>query len=166
MTSIPFRIGHGYDVHRLVPDRDLILGGVKIPHETGLLGHSDADVLTHAIMDALLGALALGDIGKLFPDNDPAYKGADSLELAKAVIREVRNRGWDVVNIDATVLAQAPKLAPHIVSMRENIAKALAIDVDAVGVKATTEEKLGFTGEKLGIAAHAVCLLGRVSKDQ
>ena len=124
MNSIPFRIGHGYDVHRLVPDRDLILGGVKIPHETGLLGHSDADVLTHAIMDALLGALALGDIGKLFPDNDPAYKGADSLELAKAVIREVRNQGWDVVNIDATVLAQAPKLAPHIIAMRENIAKA------------------------------------------
>ena len=166
MTSIPFRIGHGYDVHRLVPDRDLILGGVNIPHETGLLGHSDADVLTHAIMDALLGALALGDIGKLFPDNDPTYKGADSLELAKVVIREIRNRGWDVVNIDATVLAQAPKLAPHILAMRENIAKALAIDVNAVGVKATTEEKLGFTGEKLGIAAHAVCLLGRISEDQ
>ena len=166
MTSIPFRIGHGYDVHRLVPDRDLILGGVNIPHETGLLGHSDADVLTHAIMDALLGALALGDIGKLFPDNDPTYKGADSLELAKVVIREIRNRGWDVINIDATVLAQAPKLAPHILAMRENIAKALAIDVNAVGVKATTEEKLGFTGEKLGIAAHAVCLLGRISEDQ
>ena len=166
MTSIPFRIGHGYDVHRLVPDRDLILGGVNIPHETGLLGHSDADVLTHAIMDALLGALALGDIGKLFPDNDPTYKGADSLELAKVVIREIRNRGWDVVNIDATVLAQAPKLAPHILAMRENIAKALAIDMNAVGVKATTEEKLGFTGEKLGIAAHAVCLLGRISEDQ
>ena len=166
MTSIPFRIGHGYDVHRLVPDRDLILGGVNIPHETGLLGHSDADVLTHAIMDALLGALALGDIGKLFPDNDPTYKGANSLELAKVVIREIRNRGWDVVNIDATVLAQAPKLAPHILAMRENIAKALAIDVNAVGVKATTEEKLGFTGEKLGIAAHAVCLLGRISEGQ
>ena len=166
MSQLPFRIGHGYDVHRLVEGRDLILGGVNIPHETGLLGHSDADVLTHAIMDALLGALALGDIGKLFPDNDPAYKGADSLELAKAVIREVRNQGWDVVNIDATVLAQAPKLAPHIIAMRENIAKALAIDVNAVGVKATTEEKLGFTGEKLGIAAHAVCLLGRISKDQ
>ena len=162
MNSIPFRIGHGYDVHRLVSDRDLILGGVKIPHETGLLGHSDADVLTHAIMDALLGALALGDIGKLFPDNDPAYKGADSLELAKKVISEVRSRGWDVVNIDATVLAQAPKLAPHIPAMRENIARALSVDVSAVGVKATTEEKLGFTGEKLGIAAHAVCLLGRV----
>lgn len=162
MNSIPFRIGHGYDVHRLVSDRDLILGGVKIPHETGLLGHSDADVLTHAIMDALLGALALGDIGKLFPDNDPAYKGADSLELAKKVISEVRSRGWDVVNIDATVLAQAPKLAPHIPAMRENIARALSVDVSAVGVKATTEEKLGFTGEKLGIAAHAICLLGRV----
>ena len=161
MNSVPFRIGHGYDVHRLVPDRDLILGGVKIPHETGLLGHSDADVLTHAIMDALLGALALGDIGKLFPDNDPAYKGADSLVLAKAVVAEIRKRGWDIVNIDATVLAQAPKLAPHIVSMRENLAKALQINVDAVSVKATTEEKLGFTGEKLGIAAHAVCLLGQ-----
>ena len=161
MNSVPFRIGHGYDVHRLVPDRDLILGGIKIPHETGLLGHSDADVLTHAIMDALLGALALGDIGKLFPDNDPAYKGADSLVLAKAVVAEIRKRGWDIVNIDATVLAQAPKLAPHIVSMRENLAKALQINVDAVSVKATTEEKLGFTGEKLGIAAHAVCLLGQ-----
>ena len=166
MKSFPFRIGHGYDVHRLVPDRDLILGGVKIPHETGLLGHSDADVLTHAIMDALLGALALGDIGKLFPDNDPAYKGADSLMLARAVIREVRRHGWDVVNIDATVLAQAPKLAPHILAMRKNLAQALEIDVEAVGVKATTEEKLGFTGEKLGIAAHAVCLLGRAEYEK
>ena len=157
MSSIPFRIGHGYDVHRLVPDRDLILGGVKIPHETGLLGHSDADVLTHAIMDALLGALALGDIGKLFPDNDPAYKGADSLVLAKAVIREIHSRGWKISNVDATILAQAPKLAPHIFAMRENLANALESEIDAISVKATTEEKLGFTGEKLGIAAHAVC---------
>ena len=164
MNSVPFRIGHGYDVHRLVPDRDLILGGVKIPHETGLLGHSDADVLTHAIMDALLGALALGDIGKLFPDNDPAYKGADSLVLAKAVVAEIRKRGWGIVNIDATVLAQAPKLAPHIISMRENLAKALQINVDAVSVKATTEEGLGFTGEKLGICAHAVCLLEKLNQ--
>ena len=162
MSALPFRIGHGYDVHRLVPDRDLILGGVKIPHETGLLGHSDADVLTHAVMDALLGALALGDIGKLFPDNDPAYKGADSLRLAEAVIREISSRGWKIVNIDATVLAQAPKLAPHIPQMRENLARALQTEVDAISVKATTEEKLGFTGEKLGIAAHAVCLLERI----
>ena len=162
MSALPFRIGHGYDVHRLVPDRDLILGGVKIPHETGLLGHSDADVLTHAVMDALLGALALGDIGKLFPDNDPAYKGADSLHLAEAVIREISSRGWKIVNIDATVLAQAPKLAPHIPQMRENLARALQTEVDAISVKATTEEKLGFTGEKLGIAAHAVCLLERI----
>ncbi|MBR7098203.1 MAG: 2-C-methyl-D-erythritol 2,4-cyclodiphosphate synthase, partial [Clostridia bacterium] len=130
MNVLPFRIGHGYDVHRLVADRDLILGGVKIPHETGLLGHSDADVLTHAIMDSILGALALGDIGKLFPDNDPAYKGADSLKLAEAVMREVRARGWDISNIDATVLAQAPKLAPHIAAMRENLAAALGVSTD------------------------------------
>lgn len=162
MNVLPFRIGHGYDVHRLVADRDLILGGVKIPHETGLLGHSDADVLTHAIMDSILGALALGDIGKLFPDNDPAYKGADSLKLAEAVMREVRARGWDISNVDATVLAQAPKLAPHIAAMRENLAAALGVSTDAISVKATTEEKLGFTGEKLGIAAHAVCLLQKI----
>ncbi len=162
MSALPFRIGHGYDVHRLVPDRDLILGGVKIPHETGLLGHSDADVLTHAVMDALLGALAIGDIGKLFPDNDPAYKGADSLRLAEAVMREIESRGWKIVNIDATVLAQAPKLAPHIQQMRENLSRVLHTEVDAISVKATTEEKLGFTGEKLGIAAHAVCLLERI----
>ncbi len=162
MSALPFRIGHGYDVHRLVPDRDLILGGVKIPHETGLLGHSDADVLTHAVMDALLGALALGDIGKLFPDNDPAYKGADSLCLAEAVMREIASRGWRIVNVDATVLAQAPKLAPHIPQMRENLSRVLNTEVDAISVKATTEEKLGFTGEKLGIAAHAVCLLERI----
>ena len=162
MNALPFRIGHGYDVHRLVADRDLILGGVKIPHETGLLGHSDADVLTHAIMDSILGALALGDIGKLFPDNDPTYKGADSLKLAEAVMREVRARGWDISNVDATVLAQAPKLAPHIPAMRENLAAALGVAPDAISVKATTEEKLGFTGEKLGIAAHAVCLLQKI----
>ena len=159
MNALPFRVGHGYDVHRLVADRKLILGGVHIPHETGLLGHSDADVLTHAVMDALLGALALGDIGKFFPDNDPAYLGADSLQLAKEVVGFIRHEGWEIGNVDATILAQAPKLAPHILSMRQNLADALGIPVDRVGVKATTEEKLGFTGEKLGIAAHAVCLL-------
>ena len=159
MSKFPFRIGHGYDVHRLVPDRRLILGGVDIPHETGLLGHSDADVLTHAIMDALLGAASLGDIGKLFPDTDAQYKGADSLLLAREVAKQVRLSGYEIGNIDATVLAQAPKLAPHIPAMRENVASALGIDVDQVGIKATTEEKLGFTGEKLGMAAHAVCIL-------
>ena len=161
MNLPPFRIGHGYDVHRLVENRRLILGGVEIPHERGLLGHSDADVLTHAVMDALLGALALGDIGKLFPDNDPAYEGADSLKLATRVAEHVRAAGWEIGNVDATVIAQAPKLAPHVSAMRQGIANALGIDVDRVGVKATTEEKLGFTGEKLGIAAHAVCLLFR-----
>ena len=162
--SIPlFRIGHGYDVHRLVPDRRLILGGVDIPHETGLLGHSDADVLTHAVMDALLGALALGDIGKHFPDTDPAYAGADSLALAKEVTNLVTREGYEICNVDATVLAQAPKLAPHIPFMRQNIANALGVSIDRVSVKATTEEKLGFTGEKLGIAAHAVCLLQKAT---
>ena len=159
MSTPLFRIGHGYDVHRLVPDRRLILGGVDIPHETGLLGHSDADVLTHAVMDALLGALALGDIGKLFPDTDPTYAGADSLALMRAVAERVAAEGYEIGNIDATVLAQAPKLAPHIPLMRENIANTLGIATDRVSVKATTEEKLGFTGEKRGIAAHAVCLL-------
>ena len=153
------RIGHGYDVHRLVPDRKLILGGVEIPHETGLLGHSDADLLTHAIMDALLGAAALGDIGKLFPDNDPAYKGADSLLLAAEVMNRITQNGWRVGNVDVTVIAQAPKLAPHIEKMRANLARTLQIDLSQINIKATTEEKLGFTGEKLGIAAHAVCLL-------
>jgi 2-C-methyl-D-erythritol 2,4-cyclodiphosphate synthase len=153
------RIGHGYDVHRLVEGRALILGGVSIPHETGLLGHSDADVLTHAVMDALLGALALGDIGKHFPDTDERWRGADSLRLASAVAALVRKEGYTVGNVDATVLAQAPKLAPHIPQMRKNIADALAVDVDCVSVKATTEEHLGFTGEKRGMAAHAVCLL-------
>ena len=156
------RIGHGYDVHRLVPQRDLILGGVRIEHELGLLGHSDADVLTHAVMDALLGAAALGDIGKLFPDSDPAYLDADSLKLATEVARRLREAGFEISNVDATVIAQAPKLAPHIDAMRENLAKALSIDVTAVSVKATTEEGLGFTGERLGIAAHAVCLLKRI----
>ena len=157
MTDI--RIGHGYDVHRLVVDRKLILGGVEIPHETGLLGHSDADVLLHAISDALLGALALGDIGKHFPDTDPRYAGADSLVLLSRVVTMIHEMGWRVGNIDATVLAQAPKLSPHLAAMRENIAGALGTSADRVSVKATTEEKLGFTGEKLGIAAHAVCLI-------
>ena len=153
------RIGHGYDVHRLVEGRDLILGGVKLEHETGLLGHSDADVLLHAISDALLGAAALGDIGKLFPDNDEKYAGADSLVLLRKVGVHLFNAGYKVVNIDATVIAQAPKLAPHIRDMRANIARALDIDFSAVSVKATTEEGLGFSGEKKGIAAHAVCLI-------
>ena len=153
------RIGHGYDVHRLVEGRRLILGGVDIPHEKGLLGHSDADVLVHAIMDALLGAAALGDIGKLFPDRDPAYASADSLMLAQEVAKRVRDAGYNIVNIDATVIAQAPKLAPHIDAMRRNLAEALGADIGAVSVKATTEEGLGFTGEGLGIAAHAVCLI-------
>ena len=153
------RIGHGYDVHRLVEGRRLILGGVDIPHERGLLGHSDADVLTHAVMDALLGAAALGDIGKLFPDSDPAYAGADSLALAAFVAKRLTDAGWRIGNVDATILAQAPKLAPHIPAMRENLSRALGIPVSDVSVKATTEEGLGFTGEKLGIAAHAVCLI-------
>lgn len=153
------RIGHGYDVHRLVEGRKLILGGVEIPYEKGLLGHSDADVLLHAVMDAVLGAAALGDIGKHFPDNDPAYKGADSLALTRAVAQLVQERGYAVGNIDATILCQAPKLAPHIPAMREHIAAAFGIPVDAVSVKATTEEHLGFTGEGKGIAAHAVVLL-------
>lgn len=153
------RIGHGYDVHRLVEGRKLILGGVEINYEKGLLGHSDADVLLHAISDSLLGAAALGDIGKLFPDNDPAYLGADSLVLLRKVAEHLKENGFSVINVDATVIAQAPKLAPHIQNMRENIAKAIDVDVSCVSVKATTEEKLGFTGEKLGIAAHAVCLI-------
>ena len=153
------RIGHGYDVHRLVEGRKLILGGVEIPHEKGLLGHSDADVLTHAVMDALLGAAALGDIGKLFPDSDPAYAGADSLVLAAEVARCVRAAGYEIGNVDATVLAQRPKLAPPILPMRKKLAAALGITPDAFSVKATTEEGLGFTGHEEGIAAHAVCLL-------
>lgn len=153
------RIGHGYDVHRLVENRPLILGGVTIPYEKGLLGHSDADVLTHAVMDAILGAAALGDIGHLFPDNDPAYDGADSIVLLREVGKVLKECGYTVQNLDATVLAQAPKLAPHIVAMRTNIARALNLPVQAVSVKATTEEGLGFTGTKQGIAAHSVCLL-------
>lgn len=153
------RIGHGYDVHRLVEGRRLVLGGVEIPYEKGLLGHSDADVLLHAISDALLGAAALGDIGKLFPDNDPAYKDADSLVLLRRVGARLKAAGFCPSNIDATVIAQAPKLAPHISEMRRKIAFALGIDVADVSVKATTEEGLGFSGEKLGIAAHAVCII-------
>ena len=153
------RIGHGYDVHKLVEGRRLVLGGIEIPYEKGLLGHSDADVLTHAIMDALLGAAAMGDIGKLFPDRDPAYEGADSLMLAREVAKRVREAGYRIVNVDATVIAQAPKLAPHIDAMRRNLAEALGTDMGAVSVKVTTEEGLGFTGEGLGIAAHAVCLI-------
>ena len=153
------RIGHGYDVHRLVEGRRLIIGGIEIPYEKGLLGHSDADVLLHAICDALLGAAALGDIGHLFPDSDPAYKGADSLALAREVTKLLHAKNYRIGNVDATILAQAPKLAPHIPLMRENLALALGIPVDAVSVKATTEEGLGFTGSGEGIAAHAVCLI-------
>ena len=156
------RIGHGYDVHRLVEGRDLIIGGVNIPYEKGLLGHSDADVLTHAVMDALLGAAALGDIGKHFPDTDPAYKGADSLKLATHVSALLKQKGYRIGNIDATVIAQAPKLSPHIHAMKQNLAHALDCNADQINVKATTEEHLGFTGEGLGIAAHAVCLLERI----
>ena len=153
------RIGHGYDVHRLVEGRKCIIGGVDIPYEKGLLGHSDADVLLHAIMDAVLGAMAAGDIGKLFPDNDPAYKGADSLALTRRVAEVMAERGYRLGNIDATIIAQAPKMAPHIPAMRENIAAAFGVDADCISVKATTEERLGFTGSGEGIAAHAVCLL-------
>ena len=156
-----FRLGHGYDVHRLVLDRDLILGGVKIPFEKGLLGHSDADVLLHAICDSLLGALALGDIGKHFPDSNAQYAGIDSRLLLVKVAELIREKGWQIGNIDATVIAQAPRLSPYIQEIRENIATALNLSLDAVSVKATTEEHLGFTGEGLGIAAHAVCLLFR-----
>ena len=153
------RIGHGYDVHRLVDGRKLILGGVEIPYEKGLDGHSDADVLTHAVMDALLGAAALGDIGKRFPDNDDRYLGADSIELLKAVSAVLTEHGWRLGNLDATVIAQRPKLAPYIDAMCARIAAALGTDVSAVSVKATTEERLGFTGDGSGIAAHAVCLI-------
>ncbi len=155
------RIGHGYDVHRLVEGRKLIMGGVDIPHEKGLLGHSDADVLLHAIADALLGALALGDIGKHFPDTDPAFKGADSMKLLEHVIGLIRAQGYCVGNLDATIIAQRPKMAPHIPAMRENIARACGVEVDRINVKATTEEGLGFTGTGEGISAHAVVLLER-----
>lgn len=153
------RIGHGYDVHRLVEGRRLILGGVDIPWEKGLLGHSDADVLTHALMDALLGAAALGDIGHLFPDRDPAYEGADSIGLLREVVRRLSEAGWKLGNADITVLAQRPKLAPHIPEMRRILADAMGAELSQVSVKATTEEGLGFTGEGLGIAAHAVVLI-------
>lgn len=153
------RIGHGYDVHRLVPERALFLGGVKIDCELGLLGHSDADVLLHAVCDSMLGAAALGDIGKHFPDTDESYKNISSVKLLERTYGMVKDKGYTVENIDATILAQKPKLSPYIEYMRKNIADALSLDIDAVSVKATTEEGLGFTGEELGIAAHAVCLL-------
>ncbi len=153
------RVGMGYDVHRLVEERRLILGGVEIPYEKGLLGHSDADVLLHAIMDAMLGAAALGDIGRHFPDTDPAYKGADSMVLLQACREKLRAAGYRVHNLDALICAQAPKMAPHIETMRANIVRALQLDVDAVNVKATTTERLGFVGDGSGISAYAVCLL-------
>lgn len=153
------RIGHGYDVHKLVEGRKLILAGVEIPHEKGLLGHSDADVLTHALMDALLGACALGDIGHLFPDDDPAYKGANSLELLNEVAQLLKKKGLLVGNVDVTVVAQAPRIAPFVPAMRQNLAKALGLPLERVSVKATTEEHMGFTGRGEGISAHAVCLV-------
>ncbi len=157
------RVGHGYDVHRLVPGRRLILGGVQIPYETGLLGHSDADVLTHAVMDSLLGAAAMGDIGALFPDSDERFSGADSIRLLEKVTAILADAGYQIVNFDATVLAQAPKLRPYIDAMRKRLAQACGIPLDCVSVKATTEEGLGFTGQKEGIAAHAVCLISSES---
>lgn len=160
MTNL--RIGHGYDVHRLVEERPLILGGVNIPWEKGLLGHSDADVLTHAVMDALTGAARLGDIGKLFPDTDPAYKGISSMKLLAQVGKLLTEQGYAVVNIDATLIAQAPKVSPYKQQMAENLAAALGVDVEQINVKATTEEKLGFTGDGSGMAAHAVVLLEKL----
>lgn len=156
------RIGHGYDVHQLAEGRKLIIGGVEIPHTLGLLGHSDADVLTHAVMDAMLGALALGDIGQHFPDTDERFSGADSIALLRHVNALIAGKGWQIGNIDATILAQKPKLAPHITQMRKNICNAVGCNIDQVSVKATTEEKLGFTGQELGIAAHCVVLLERI----
>lgn len=153
------RIGHGYDVHKLVEGRRCIIGGVCIPHTVGLLGHSDADVLLHAVMDAIIGAMALGDIGHLFPDNDNSFKDIDSMILCQRVAEVMKQKGYKIGNIDATVIAQKPKMAPYIDQMRENIASVFETDKDNVSVKATTEEKLGFTGQELGIAAHAVCLL-------
>lgn len=158
------RIGHGYDVHRLTENRKLILGGVEIPYEKGLLGHSDADVLVHALMDAMLGAAAMGDIGKLFPDNDDAYLGADSLVLLKKVSALIREHGYTLSNADCTVIAQRPRLSPFIDEMRKRVAEAAGVEVGRISVKATTEEKLGFTGEGLGIAAHAVVLLEEEAK--
>lgn len=156
------RIGHGYDVHRLVNGRKLILGGVEVEYEKGLLGHSDADVLTHALMDALLGAAALGDIGKLFPDNDDAFLDVDSVKLLKKVCAVVKEHGYKLGNADCTIIAQRPKLAPFIDKMRETLASAMDVPVSALSIKATTEERLGFTGEGLGIAAHAVCLIEEI----
>ena len=156
------RIGHGYDVHRLVEGRALIIGGENIKYERGLLGHSDADVLTHAVMDALLGAAGLGDIGRHFPDSDERYRGADSLVLLSHVVELLASRGWKTVNVDATVIAQAPKLAPHIDRMRENLARVIGVSPIDVNVKATTEERLGFTGSGEGIAAHAVALIEKI----
>ena len=161
MTKL--RVGHGYDVHRLTEGRALILGGVTVPFDRGLLGHSDADVLTHAVMDALLGAAALGDIGQLFPDSDAAYAGADSIALLERVTALLREHGWQVGNVDATVVAQAPRLAPYIPEMRRRLAEAMGLDVDGVSVKATTEERLGFTGSGEGMAAHAVALIERLN---
>ena len=161
MTDL--RVGHGYDVHRLVPGRALVLGGVTVPFDRGLLGHSDADVLTHAVMDALLGAAALGDIGKLFPDSNPAYAGADSVLLLRRVTAALAEGGFAPVNVDATVLAQAPKLAPYIPDMRRILAEAMGLDASRVSVKATTEEGLGFTGSGEGIAAHAVALVEKTA---
>ena len=159
-----FKIGHGYDVHRLVENRKLILGGVEIEHTLGLLGHSDADVLVHAIMDALLGAASLGDIGKHFPDTDEKYKGADSLKLMECVRELLKEKGYAPSNVDATIIAQKPKLLPYIEKMRENIARVLGITTDEVNVKATTTEKLGFEGECLGISAHAVCIIEKITE--
>lgn len=156
------RIGHGYDVHKLVEGRPLILGGVEIPYELGLLGHSDADVLLHSVMDALLGAAGLGDIGRHFPDTDPAYKGADSLELLKAVEKKIAARGYRVGNVDVTMIAQRPKLKDYIGVMEANISEALGVSRDRINVKATTEEHLGFTGEGLGMSCHAVCILEEI----
>ena len=156
------RVGMGYDVHKLVENRKLILGGVEIQHEKGLLGHSDADVLLHAIMDSILGALALGDIGKHFPDTDEKYKGADSMKLLKFVYNLIKEKGYTVRNLDATIIAQAPKMAPYIQTMRSNIAKVLNTDIDNINVKATTEEGLGFTGNKEGISAQSICLLVKI----
>lgn len=156
------RIGHGYDVHRLTEGRTLILGGVNIPYERGLDGHSDADVLLHAVMDALLGAAALGDIGRHFPDTDPRYKGADSRALLRHVVKLIHEKGYGLGNLDVTVIAQAPKLAPHLEKMRENLASDLETDPDNINIKATTEERLGFTGQGQGMACHAVCLLERL----
>ncbi len=158
------RIGIGYDVHKLVENRDLIIGGVNVPHEKGLLGHSDADVLTHAVMDSILGALALGDIGKHFPDTDERFKGADSIKLLEHVYTLITEMGYKINNIDCTIIAQSPKMAPHIQKMKENFAKALNTDIDNINVKATTEEGLGFTGTKEGISAQSVCTVVKVDK--